>query len=94
MGEGGVDRAVFLNEMEWWEIRSFLAGLRRRERSGWQMMRMHAWMILSALGSKAGSPEDLLPFSWEHANGAEAQKDDEAELARMREWAEEWNKTH
>ena len=55
-------------------------------------MRMHAWMILSALGSKAGSPEELLEFWWEHSE--EASKDDEEKLARMRQWAEEWNKTH
>lgn len=78
--------------MAWWEIRSFLAGLRRRERSGWRMMRMHAWMILVALGSKAGSPEELLKFGWEYSE--EAAEDDEEELARMRKWAEEWNKTH
>lgn len=87
-----MDRTVFFDEMTWWEIRSFLAGLRRRERSGWQMMRMHAWMILSALGSKAGSPEELLKFGWEHSE--EASQDDEEELARMRKWAEDWNKTH
>ena len=58
------------------------------------MMRMHAWMILSALGSKAGSPEELLRFAWERETDAEEQNDDEEELARMREWAEEWNKTH
>lgn len=87
-----MDRTVFFDEMAWWEIRAFLAGLRRRERAGWQMMRMHAWMILSALGSKAGSPEELLQFGWEHAE--DAAEDDEEELARMRKWAEEWNKTH
>ncbi len=86
-------RREFMDEMTWWEIKSYLQGMRRRERAGWQMMRMHAWMILSALGGKAERPEDLIQYWWE-TEPEEKQEDDPEDLARLRRWAEEWNKTH
>ncbi len=93
MGEGGCPRADFLERMQWLEIRRYIAGLRRRERAGWSMTRLHAWLVLSALGCKAGSPEEFLPFHWERQEEDEENEEDEAErLEALRQWAEDYNR--
>ena len=84
----------FLEEMQWWEIRRFLAGMRRRERSGWNQTRMLAWMVLSALGSKAEKPSDLLPFWWEEVKEEVDEEEEKRKVEELRRWAEEYNRVN
>ena len=66
VGEGGVSPAYFLREMAWWEVQRYIAGLRRRARSGWEQTRWLGWLVSAMLGNKRHeSPDDLMPFPWE-----------------------------
>lgn len=83
VGEIGIDRHEFLYELHLWEIRSILAGYRRRERVQWETTRWQTWCILNALGAKIHSFSDLLPLPWEDENIEAPTHDDIEKLRAM-----------
>lgn len=59
------------------------------------MMRMHAWIITTALGGKADSPMEMMPLPWEsekEEKSAEEAAAEEEQLEALRQWALEQNK--
>lgn len=89
-----MDARYFLDEAQMWEVRAMVRGISKRGREIWEAMRVHGWMVLSALGSKAQSPMELLPFGWDKKEevSKEEMEKDKAELERMLKEAREWNR--
>ena len=69
MGEIGIPRHEFLDELKFWEIRSIIRGYNARHHSGWEQARLIAYNAHYCMGSKNQPPsvEQWLPFPWEKA---------------------------
>jgi hypothetical protein len=73
VGEIGIDRNTFFNQLRWWEVRAIISGYNRRHRDIWSATRWQTYNIMAAqVGGKElekngiSSPNDLLTFPWEH----------------------------
>lgn len=61
------------------------------------MTRMHAWIITTALGGKADSPAEMMPFPWENEKEEKTEEEaaaEEGQLEALRAWAVEHNKAN
>jgi hypothetical protein len=69
VGEIGIPRHEFLNELKFWEIRSIIRGYNARHHSGWEQARLVAYHSRFCMGSKDPIPDvhRWLPFPWERA---------------------------
>jgi len=60
VGEIGIKREDALYALKIWEILSIISGYRKRGIESWKRTRWQTFLILSALGSKLSTPEELL----------------------------------
>lgn len=69
VGEIGINRYEFLNDLTFWEIRSIIRGYNERHHAGWEQARLVAYNAHYAMGSKEPPPslDKWLTFPWEHA---------------------------
>ena len=67
MGEIGQPRHEVLYELRQWEIIATIRGYRKRERPVWESARLHASLIMTAIGCKIQSLQELITFPWEKA---------------------------
>ena len=69
MGEIGIPRQEFLNEIKFWEIRSIIRGYNARHHAGWEQARFVAYHVRYCMGAgKDETVPDVLhwhPFMWE-----------------------------
>lgn len=96
VGEIGIDRKEFLDELLLWEIKAIIRGYNDRalfgHRTAWEAARWQTSCILQVLGCKSVSkPSDLMTFPWEKEEKAEREVDDAEALAMVKE-LEEINK--
>ena len=66
MGEIGIDRHLFLYDLQFWEIRRIVKGYRRRDILKYQLLRLCAYMSCFSMRDAEGTkPEDWLPLSFD-----------------------------
>ena len=67
MGEIGISRHEFLNELRFWEIRSIIRGYNARHHAGWEQARLVAYHSAFCMGSKNPIPDihQWLKLPWE-----------------------------
>jgi hypothetical protein len=66
VGEIGIDRHVFLYDLQFWELRRIVKGYRRRDILKYQLLRLCAYMSCFSMRDAEGKkPEDWLPFSFD-----------------------------
>lgn len=97
MGEIGIDRNVFLYDLQYWEILLIARGYWHRYRPSWEQARMIAHQVHYAMGCPKGAspkaPEEWLPLPWDRDEGP-LDDYDEAEVKRQREILQQWNREH
>ena len=69
VGEGGVHPSYFLDKMTFAEVVTFLDGLNRRNREGWEQTRVIAHVIAQANSTKQLEASDILRFPWDEEQG-------------------------
>ena len=74
------------------QIRAYIRGYRKRERTSWYQLRWQTWAIVSALGAKIDSPEQLLPLPFDREQTAEEKRKDEENLQRLIAECQEHNR--
>lgn len=83
MGEIGISRKEFLNELKFWEIRSIIRGYNARHHAGWEQARLVAYHVRFCMGVKSGesvpSIEQWRPFSWEKPEPISQEEIDEVQ---------------
>ena len=71
MGEIGIDRHVFLYDLQFWEVRRIVKGYRRRDILKYQLLRLCAYMSCFSMRDAEGKkPEDWLPLSFDKEDEA------------------------
>lgn len=95
MGEVGIERNLFLYDLQFWEIQAIIDGYRKREHTYLIMTRWATYMQMCAGMAdlhKAGieNPEDLLRFPWEQEEQAPPIPAEEQQ--RIREELQELNR--
>lgn len=67
VGEIGISRHEFLNELKFWELRSIIRGYNARHHAGWEQARLIAYHARFAMGSKEPPPDvdQWIRFPWE-----------------------------
>jgi hypothetical protein len=66
VGEIGIDRHVFLYDLQFWEIRRIVKGYRRRDILKYQLLRLCAYMSCFSMRDAEGKkPEEWLPLSFD-----------------------------
>lgn len=99
MGEIGIDRNLFLYDLQYWEIILITSGYYRRYHPSWEQARMIAHQVHYAMGCPKGqtpkTPEEWVPFPWdpEDSGGADDDYDDD-EIKRQRELLQQYNADH
>jgi hypothetical protein len=63
--QGGIAPEYFLDHMDLWEAAAVLEASTENYRTTWEQTRYLAYVTLKAAGSKLGSPQELLAFTWE-----------------------------
>ena len=96
MGEIGIDRNVFMYDLQFWEIILIVNGYNSRLHPGWEQARLIAHQVHYCMGVPKGespkTPSEWLPFGWE---GDEPDAiPDEAEVQRQRKKLQEYNRQH
>ena len=67
VGEIGIDRHVFLYDLQFWEIRRIVKGYRRRDILKYQLLRLCAYMSCFSMRDAEGKkPEDWLALSFDN----------------------------
>ena len=84
VGEIGIERNTFFNQLRWWEVKAIIRGYNRRHRDLWSATRWQTYNIMAAqVGGKelekAGimSPTDLLPLPWDTKDVSKLPTDEE-----------------
>jgi hypothetical protein len=72
VGEIGIDRNTFFNNLRWWEVRAIIRGYNRRCKDLWSSTR---WATFNLMNAQVGGeelskhginvPSDLLPLPWD-----------------------------
>lgn len=89
MGEIGIPRMEFLNDLRLWEIRAIIRGYHKRQYPMWRAARFVAWTTAKAFGStKAECAEDFVQFAFEKNAPSAVPTDEEIEEIRRRIKAE------
>lgn len=65
VGEIGISHTSLMHDMKHWQISSTITAYRRRHHQLWESTRWQTYILLSALGSKVNTPQDLLPLPWD-----------------------------
>ena len=99
MGEIGIDRNLFLYDLQYWEIILIVNGYRRRYRPSWEQARLIAHQVHYAMGCPKGqtpkTAEEWVPFPWDRKDSTAADDDyTDEEVKRQREMLQEYNRTH
>jgi hypothetical protein len=93
VGEIGIDRNTFFNDLRWWEVKAIIRGYNARHHHGWEQARLIAYNAHYCMGSKNPVPvvTEWLPFPWEKKAvqssplSDEERNDLQAEMAAMNE---------
>lgn len=97
VGEIGIDRNLFLYDLQYWEIILIIRGYQRRYRANWEQARLIAHQVHYAMGCPKGhtpkTPSEWLPLPWDPKDGPLDDYDDE-EVKRQREILQQWNREH
>ena len=98
MGEIGIDRNIFLYDLQYWEIILITSGYYRRYHPSWEQARMIAHQVHYAMGCPKGqtpkTPEEWLPFPWDPKESAADDDYDDDEIKRQRELLQQYNAEH
>lgn len=77
VGEIGIERNTFFNQLRWWEVRAIIIGYNRRRRDIWSATRWQTYNLMAAqvggeeLAMKGiSSATDLLPLPWDTKNAS------------------------
>ena len=95
MGEIGIPRREFLNELKWWEVKSLVRGYHARQHSSWEQARLIAYHVRYCMGLQKGEVAkrigEWLPFSWEqeHTEGRQLTED---ECIKMQQEIDAYNR--
>lgn len=95
VGEIGIPRKEFLNELVWWELKSILRGYHARHHAGWEQARWIAYESHYCMGSKDPVPRvnDWIKFPWEKEPTTRLSEDEimsmQAEMAAYNEQLKE-----
>lgn len=74
-------------------MQAAIRGYRKKEEQAWKRERWHAWVILSALGSKIECPEELFPIGDEVAEIERRRREAFDEGSRLLdEWKDEFGR--
>lgn len=66
VGEIGINRHVFLYDLQFWEVRRIVKGYRRRDILKYQLLRLCAYTsCFSMRDAEDKKPEDWLPLSFD-----------------------------
>jgi hypothetical protein len=97
VGEIGIDRNLFLYDLQYWEITLIIHGYFRRYHPSWEQARLIAHQVHYAMGCPKGqSPKtatEWLPFRWDPKDDPLDDYDDE-EVKRQREILQQYNREH
>lgn len=98
MGEIGIDRNLFLYDLQYWEIILITSGYFRRYHPAWEQARMIAHQVHYAMGYPKGespkTPEEWVPFPWDPKESAADDDYDDDEVKRQRELLQQYNAEH
>lgn len=98
MGEIGIDRNLFLYDLQYWEIILITSGYFRRYHPAWEQARMIAHQVHYAMGCPKGespkTPEEWVPFPWDPKESAADDDYDDDEVKRQRELLQQYNAEH
>lgn len=98
MGEIGIDRNLFLYDLQYWEIILITSGYYRRYHPAWEQARMIAHQVHYAMGCPKGqtpkTPEEWVPFPWDPKESAADDDYDDDEVKRQRELLQQYNAEH
>ena len=98
MGEIGIDRNLFLYDLQYWEIILITSGYFRRYHPAWEQARMIAHQVHYAMGCPKGespkTPEEWVPFPWDPKESAADDDYDDDEVKRQREMLQQYNAEH
>lgn len=98
MGEIGIDRNLFLYDLQYWEIILITSGYFRRYHPAWEQARMIAHQVHYAMGCPKGespkTPEEWVPFPWDPKESAADDDYDEDEVKRQRKLLQQYNAEH
>lgn len=67
VGEIGIDRNTFFNDLRWWEVKAIIRGYNARHHAGWEQARLVAYNAHYCMGSKNPIPvvTEWIKFPWE-----------------------------
>lgn len=93
VGEIGIDRNTFFNDLRWWEVKAIIRGYNARHHAGWEQARLVAYNAHYCMGSKNPIPvvTEWIKFPWEKKAvessplSDEDRNDLQAEMAAMNE---------
>jgi hypothetical protein len=98
VGEIGIDRNLFLYDLQYWEIILITSGYFRRYHPAWEQARMIAHQVHYAMGCPKGespkTPEEWVPFPWDPKESAADDDYDDDEVKRQREMLQQYNAEH
>lgn len=91
MGEIGIDRRTFYEDLRWWEVKAIIRGYNARHHAGWEQARLVAYNAHYCMGSKDPIPllSDWIKFSWEKSDASEDLTD--GDIARLQEEMRSFN---
>lgn len=67
VGEIGIDRNTFFNDLRWWEVKAIIRGYNARHHAGWEQARLVSYNAHYCMGSKNPIPvvTEWIKFPWE-----------------------------
>lgn len=67
VGEIGIDRNTFFNDLRWWEVKAIIRGYNARHHHSWEQARLVAYNAHYCMGSKNPVPvvTEWIKFPWE-----------------------------
>lgn len=67
VGEIGIDRNTFFNDLRWWEVKAIIRGYNSRHHHSWEQARLVAYNAHYCMGSKNPIPvvTEWIKFPWE-----------------------------
>lgn len=91
VGEIGIDRNTFFNDLRWWEVKAIIRGYNARHHHSWEQARLVAYNAHYCMGSKNPIPvvTEWIKFPWEKKSvessplSDEDRNDLQAEMAAM-----------
>lgn len=87
VGRGGVSPAYFFDCMTFSECAIFLRGMRRKERTELERVRLLMWSVFQSQSRRRLDVEDVLRLDDERETSDEAERINEEEMKELRERA-------